>query len=287
MRVVVTGAAGLLGRAVELEYAGRQAAVTALGRTELDVTNIEQVRGIIGAVKPEIVVNCAGYTNVDGAEVEARRAFLVNGLGPRNLAIACRENGAALVHVSTDYIFDGDKEDPYTVWDTPRPLNVYGKSKLWGEKALRIICDSYYLVRTSWLFGPGGNNFVTTMLRLGRREGKNKVVNDQKGSPTYTKDLARAIADLTESGCYGVYHVTNQGSTSWYDFAREIYKKCGFLVNLTPCTTQDFDRPARRPRYSVLDPFPLRETTGYLLPPWEDALTRYLADYKFSSNYMS
>lgn len=280
MRVMVTGAAGMLGRTVAAEYAGRKAEVIALNRSDLDITDLGQVRRVIGIQKPEIVINCAAYTNVDGAEAEPRRAYLGNGLGPRNLAVACRETGAVLVHISTDYVFDGSKSGAYTIYDAPRPLNIYGSSKLWGEKALSSIAKSYYLVRTSWLFGPEGNNFVTTMLRIGQEAGKVRVVNDQKGSPTYTVDLARAIADLTASGCYGIYHITNQGSATWYGFAEEIFTNSGLRVNLTSTNTLAMGRPARRPQNSVLDPFPLEETIGYLLPAWEDALDRYLDNIK-------
>lgn len=280
MRVMVTGAAGMLGRAVAAEFTRRRAEVIPLTRADLDITDLGRVREVTGSSKPEIIINCAAYTNVDGAEAEPRRAFLVNGLGPRNLAVACREAGAALVHISTDYVFDGDKPGAYTIHDHPRPLNVYGSSKLWGEKALSVIAGSCYLVRTSWLFGPGGHNFVTTMLRLGKDRGIVRVVNDQTGCPTYTPDLARAIADLTATGCYGVYHITNRGSATWYDFAGEIFARKGLHVDLTPCDTPALKRPARRPRNSVLDPFPLEETTGYLLPAWEDALARYVNELK-------
>lgn len=278
MRVMVTGAAGMLGRAVAAEYAGRKAEVIPLSRKDLDITDLGQVRRITGIRQPEIVINCAAYTNVDGAEAESRRAYLSNGLGPRNLAVACREAGAVLVHVSTDYVFDGSKPGAYTIHAHPRPLNIYGSSKLWGEKALSAISYSCYLVRTSWLFGPGGNNFVATMLRIGQDVGKVRVVNDQTGSPTYTVDLARAIADLCASGCYGTYHITNQGSTTWYGFAEEIFTQKRLGVDLTSCTTSEFRRPARRPQNSVLDPFPLEETIGYLLPAWEDALARYMGN---------
>ncbi|TEB06586.1 dTDP-4-dehydrorhamnose reductase [Pelotomaculum schinkii] len=276
MRVMVTGAAGMLGKAVTAEYISRGMEVIALRRDELDITEFDRVRDVIRAREPDIVVNCAAYTNVDGAESERRRAFLTNGLGPRNLAASCRALGAVLVHISTDYIFDGSKKDPYGIYDVPHPLNIYGSSKLWGERALKEIACPCYIVRTSWLFGPGGNNFVANMIKLGKAKGKASVVNDQSGSPTFTVDLARAIADLSGSGCYGTYHITNQGSTTWYDFAKEIYDMCGLAVNLSSCDSAALARPARRPAYSILDPFPLEETIGYLLPSWEKALARYL-----------
>lgn len=282
MRVMVTGAAGMLGRAVVAELIARKAEVIPLSRDDLDISELGQARCVFRAHKPEVVVNCAAYTNVDGAEAEPRRAYLINGLGPRNLALACRENGAVLVHVSTDYVFDGSKTGAYSIFDETRPLNIYGNSKLWGERALSLNMNSYCLVRTSWLFGPGGNNFVKNMLRLGQEAGKVRVVNDQRGSPTYTVDLARAIADLSASGCCGIYHITNQGSTTWYGFAKEIFRKSGLRVDLSSCSAQAIGRPARRPPNSTLDPFPLEETIGYLLPAWEDALDRYIQIIKDS-----
>ena len=278
-RVLVTGAAGMLGRAVAAEFARRGYEVFALSRQDLDITDFAKARDILRQARPQVVVNCAAYTNVDGAEADYYRALLVNGLGARNIALACREVGAALVHVSTDYIFDGQKSEPYEVYDTPNPLNAYGKSKLWGERAVAEVSGGrHFIVRTSWLFGPGGKNFVDTMLRVGREKGAAKVVSDQRGCPTYTVDLARAIADLVESSRYGTYHVTNAGSTTWYEFALAIFKLAGLAVEVSPCSTAEFPRPARRPPYSVLDPFPLKETIGYLLPPWEEALERYLKE---------
>lgn len=277
-RVLVTGAAGMLGRAVTAEFGRRGEEVLSLSRRELDITDPAAVRSALWQLRPRVVVNCAAFTDVDGAEASRERAFLVNGLGPGNLALACREVNAVLVHVSTDYIFDGRKGEPYVVYDPPNPLNAYGKSKLWGERAVAEAGGRCFIVRTSWLFGPGGRNFVETMLRIGRERGAARVVSDQRGCPTYTVDLARAIADLLESGRYGTYHVTNSGSTTWYEFAAAIFKLAGLEVELAPCSTAEFPRPAQRPLYSVLDPFPLKETTGYLLPPWVDALERYLSE---------
>ena len=276
MRVMVTGAAEMLGRAVAREYANRGADVAVLARSDLDITDMARVRTQITTRRPEILVNCAAYTDVDGAESEAGRAYLVNGLGPRNLAVACRDTGAVLVHISTDYVFPGHRREAWGIYDRTRPLNVYGNSKLWGEKAVTGLTGAYYILRTSWLFGPGGKNFAATMLRLGRERDTVRVVNDQEGSPTFTPDLARVVADLSASGCYGIYHVTNRGSTTWYRLAREIFRLAGLESKPVACTTADMDRPAPRPRYSVLDPFPLAETIGYLLPPWEDALARYM-----------
>lgn len=277
MKVLVTGAKGMLGQAVVSAIEAREWTTIPLSRRDLDVTDVKEVRNVLVRYRPDVVVNCAAYTDVDGAETAREKAFAVNGLGPRNLALVCRDAEADLVQVSTDYVFDGNKAFPYEIFDDPRPLNVYGASKLWGEQAVATIGCRWYIVRTSWLFGPGGKNFVETILRSGKKSGVLRVVNDQNGCPTYTIDLARAIADLIETRCYGIYHVTNQGSTTWFNFAQKISEKANLPVVIEPCSTTEFPRPAVRPKNSLLDSFPLRETIGYLLPAWEDALERYLA----------
>ncbi len=294
----MTGAGGMLARDVVAEFRRRGAEVRPLARAELDITRWEAVRAAVSDWQPDVVVNCAAYTDVDGAESDRAAAFRVNGLGVRHLALACREAGALLVHFSTDYVFDGEKEGPYGVYDAPRPLNAYGESKLWGERALAEAGCRYLLIRTSWLCGHGGRNFVETMIALGERwraaaagaagaTGKAasgaggpapvRVVDDQRGCPTFTADLAAATADLVAAGCAGTYHVTNSGSTTWYGFARAVFARLGWDVPVVPVTAAEFPRPARRPRNSVLDPFPLAEAIGRLLPPWEEALARYLA----------
>lgn len=277
MRVVITGAGGMLGRAVLREARDRNHSVIALTHKHLDVSQLAAVKQAMATYSPEVIINCAAYTEVDQAETEYELAVRVNALGVRNLALVCKENGIALLHLSTDYVFDGHRRDAWGIYDTRSPLNAYGRSKYLGERFLETIAPCYYLVRTSWLFGPGGRNFVQTILRLAREKEVLKVVNDQRGCPTYTVDLARALIDLAESGCYGVYHITNQGVTSWYGLAREIVTLTGIDARVEPVTTAEFPRPALRPANSVLDPFPLRETIGYLLPSWQDALKRYLA----------
>ncbi len=281
MRILVTGASGMLGQDVVTEFRQRDVTVAAYKREGLDITDRVGTLRVVEREKPQVVINCAAYTDVDGAEAEPQRALLVNGLGPKNLALACRESGADLVQISTDYIFDGVKDSPYGAYDQPDPVNVYGKSKLWGERAVSSLLPNAYIVRTSWLFGAGGRNFVTTMLRLGREQKTLRVVDDQCGCPTYTADLARALADLVGTRCYGIYHVTNTGAATWYGFARSIFAGAGLAVELNPCSTGSFPRPARRPPNSMLDPFPLAETLGYLLPPWEDALERFLKSLFF------
>lgn len=284
MRILVTGAMGRLGRDVVRELEGRGHEVIGLGRQDMDVSNLEATRERIARLRPETVVNCAAYTRADDAEKERTRAFAANALGPRNLALACRETGAALLHFSSDYVFDGEKKGAYAVWDPPSPLNAYGVSKMWGEDYVRSLIAEHYLVRTSWLFGPHGRNFVDAMLEAAAERGAGRdadvevaVVTDQRGSPTYTADLARACADLLATGSFGTYHVTNQGVVTRYEFAKAIFEKAGLVVRVRPVASEAFPRLARRPRNSALDPFPLAQTIGYLLPPWEDALARYLA----------
>ena len=277
LKVLITGARGMLGQAMVAEFTRRGDEVKPAGHSDLDITDLKAVKDALAALRPDLVVNCAAYTNVDRAESEPQLAMAVNALGPRNLALACAETGAALLHISTDYVFDGQKPGSYTIWDAPAPLNAYGVSKLWGENYVRALMTRYYLIRTSWLFGPGGKNFVTTMLDLAGRVTPLRVVDDQHGCPTYTADLARACADLVRTGAFGSYHITNQEPTTWYRFAAEIFRNAGRNVDLKPIPTKDFPRPAARPANSVLDPYPLQETLGYLLPPWQDALRRYLS----------
>ncbi|PRR70669.1 dTDP-4-dehydrorhamnose reductase [Neomoorella humiferrea] len=277
-KFLITGAGGMLGQAVTREFQGRNHTVTALSHAWLDITDLAAVKQALVEYTPEVIINCAAYTKVDQAETDYEAAVQVNALGVRNLALACKETGAVLVHISTDYVFDGQKNEPWNIYDTRHPINAYGRSKYLGERFLETIAPRYYLVRTSWLFGPGGPNFVETILKLAREKETLTVVDDQWGCPTYTIDLARALAGLVASGCYGVYHITNQGATTWYRFAREILAAAGVKTNIKPVTTAAFPRPARRPAYSVLDPFPLKETIGYLLPPWQDALMRYFAE---------
>ncbi|OPX89002.1 dTDP-4-dehydrorhamnose reductase [Pelotomaculum sp. PtaB.Bin117] len=276
MKVIVTGAAGMLGRQVVEEYLKRGANVVPLTRRELDITDRDAVFSLIDKVGPGLVVNCAAYTNVDGAEEERDKAFAVNGLGPRYLALACRRVNAAIVHISTDYIFDGKAERPYNIYDLSNPINVYGESKYTGEAAVREIGGRFYVVRTSWLFGPGGRNFVDTILKLARGKSELKVVDDQYGTPTYTKDLACLLADLAGTGIYGTYHATNSGATTWFGLAGKVVEVAGLTAEVEPCRTEEYPRPAARPRYSVLNPFPLKQVAGYCLPPWEDAVRRYI-----------
>ncbi|MBW7460187.1 dTDP-4-dehydrorhamnose reductase, partial [Paenibacillus sepulcri] len=228
--------------------------------------------------QPDAVIHCAAYTAVDKAESEPDEAFRVNAAGTRNLAIASREIGAKLCYISTDYVFDGTSVIPYNEIDNTNPRTVYGKSKLAGEQAVTSLHDRYFIVRTSWVYGKYGNNFVKTMLKLGSEKDLLKVVHDQIGSPTYTLDLAHFLLELVRTECYGIYHASNTGICSWFDFAAAIFEESGSAIKLEPCTTEDFPRPAPRPAYSVMDHSSIRVNGLTDLRPWREALIHFLKD---------
>jgi len=279
LRVLITGAAGMLGRQVKEEFTKRGATVYPLARKDLDITDYNAITKTFKNITPETVVNCAAYTNVDGAETEKEVAFAVNGLAPRLLGLTCRKYNASMVHISTDYIFNGQSKKPYLISDIPDPINIYGASKLMGEQGIRESGCNYFIIRVSWLFGLGGKHFVDTILKLAKGRDSLKVVNDQQGSPTYTPDLARAIADLSGTGIYGTYHYTNSGITTWHGFAKKVIELSGLTTKIEPCSTAEFPRPARRPMSSALDLFPTTRVLGYTPPSWEDAVEHYIKNY--------
>lgn len=283
MKVLVTGAKGQLGRDV-VERFSKPHTVYGFGRNELDVTNAEQTRAVVGRVKPDVIIHTAAYTAVDNAEENREQAYLVNAQGSRNIALAANECGAKLCAISTDYVFDGEARHPYTEDATANPKNVYGASKLAGENVVKQCTNRYFIVRTSWVLGVHGNNFVKTMLKLGKSGEPIKVVNDQFGSPTYTRDLAEFLLELTETDKFGVYHTSNTGVCSWYEFAREIFEQTSLPAKPFPCSTADYPRPAPRPKYSVLA-HKAMESNGFRhLPPWQDALRRFLGElHKYES----
>jgi dTDP-4-dehydrorhamnose reductase len=213
---------------------------------------------------------------VDGAESEEQQALMVNGHAVRNLCLACEDSGIPLAHFSTDYVFDGTGDRPYTVDDSPNPATAYGRTKLTGEQHVSKLMSKSYLIRTAWLFGHHGRNFVETMLDLGRSRKQISVVSDQKGCPTWTRDLAEASAALVETGRYGLYHITNSEPTTWFEFAKEIFRLSEMDVEVLPTTTDEFPRPARRPANSVLDPSPLPAVLGREMRSWREALEEYL-----------
>lgn len=269
MKVLITGANGMLGQdlAPILEDEGYDVIET--NRETLDITNFKQAQDVIAREKPDIVIHCAAYTNVDGAESDPETATKVNAEGTENIARICGEKNILMVYISTDYVFDGTKKEKYLPDDKTNPLGVYGRTKLEGEYAVQKHCKKYYIARTSWLYGHYGKNFVETMISLTDKP-ELKVVDDQIGCPTWTVELANAIAKLIEEEAeYGIYHICGSGETSWYEFAKEIFKLMGQKVNLKPCTTEEFPRPAKRPKHSAM------ENNG-ICRNWKAALKDYI-----------
>ena len=284
MRVLIIGANGQLG--TDLCLALKETQVIPVTHAELEICTLNSVKHVLNEHHPDIVINTAAYVRVDDCETEQDKAFLVNALGARNVAVATQEFEAKLVHISTDYVFGGEAEpraSPYTEFDTPVPLNVYGKSKLAGEDFVRHLCLKHFIVRSSGLFGVAGasgkgGNFVETILRLARERDEIRVVTDQIFCPTYTKDLAQKIARLISTGYYGVFHITNRGFCSWYEFAAEILRLAGLKTPVLPITSAEYPQEARRPRYSVLDNYHLRLLGIDDMRPWQEALKDYLKE---------
>lgn len=270
--ILVVGAKGMLGQDLMRVLPGD---VRGVDIEEIDITSLESVRRVLLTLRPRVVVNCAAYTDVDGCETNVELAMGVNGDGVGHLAAATREIGALLVQVSTDYVFDGTKGSPYGEDDPVNPLSMYGKSKLLGEEKARENPD-HLIVRTQWLYGHGGKNFVETMLRLAGERKELAVVDDQIGSPTWTMDLSLAISELIENGCRGTYHAANRGVCSWFEFAKAIFADAGVAITVRPQTTRELGRPAPRPLYSVLDCEKLTHDTGLKLEGWREALGSYL-----------
>lgn len=270
--ILVVGAKGMLGRDLMTLLGDRGHGVDI---ADIDITSLESVLRVVGALKPEVVVNCAAYTDVDGCESDIDTAMAVNGEGVAHLAMACRDIGALLVQISTDYVFNGGKGVPYLEDDPPCPLSVYGESKLAGEMNAAC-CPENLIVRTQWLYGLHGKNFVETMLKLGAEKNELTVVDDQVGSPTWTVDLARAILALIDKGCRGTYHAANSEYCSWNSFATAIFEESGLQVMVKPMTTSELNRPALRPLYSTLDCSKLTADTGFRPQGWRSALQAYL-----------
>lgn len=278
MKIVVTGSSGMLAKTL-IPVLSEEHNVIALSRNSLDITERETVNRIIKDLSPDLVINCAAYTKVDKAEEEKQKAFLINGVGVQNLALICSDLGIPLCHISTDYVFDGNKKRPYTPFDNTNPLNTYGESKRAGECYIEWIMNKFYIIRTSWLYGGGGNNFVYTILRLAKERGELRVVKDQIGSPTSTLSLSRAIKMLIMTGAYGIYHFTDdsEGGISWFDFAREILNIRSLKINLIPICTEDYPLPAKRPSYSVLDTEIFSMITGFKPINWRESVKSFLA----------
>ncbi|MDO8586748.1 MAG: dTDP-4-dehydrorhamnose reductase [Armatimonadota bacterium] len=288
MRVLVTGAAGMLGSDVCDALAGEHKVVAAdiVGNCDwlrvaacetLDITHTRQTFDVIGRAKPELVVHCAAFTDVDGCERDPDKAYRVNALGSWNVAAASEQVGAAILYIGTDFVFDGEKDGHYDEFDTPNPLSHYGRSKWAGEQLVREACRKHFIIRTAWMYGERGKNFVTTILNAAA-EGKHlRVVSDQIGSPTYSKDLARVIVSLAGSPLYGVYHATNSGSCSWYELAVKAVQFAGLKgVYVTPIPTSEWPTPTRRPKRSVLRHLALEMQGRDDLRPWDEALSEFV-----------
>lgn len=274
MKVLVTGAGGMLGRDVVLAAGNAGHDVVGFGHTELDVSDAAALAARFELERPDVVINCAAWTDVDGAEEAEAEATAVNGAAAGHVAAAAAEVGASVVYVSSDYVFDGSKGAPYVETDQTAPLSAYGRGKLAGEEATAAANKRHFVVRSSWLFGIGGSNFVETMLRLASTQNEVLVVRDQIGSPTYTWHLAYGIVRLIEGVEFGIHHMAAGGSCSWYDFAREIFEQAKVECLVLSATTDMLGRPAPRPPFSALES---RREHAIELPPWRDGLSAYLS----------
>lgn len=285
--IIITGGSGCLGTELTKMLKSKtselgslpaiydQFDILSLASYELDITNLEHVSKILEENRPYAVINCAAYTDVDGCEDEKDKAFRVNALGPRNLAIACEKKKAKLLHISTDYVFDGEEKEKRVESDRINPKSVYGASKAFGEEYVKNFCSRWYILRTSWLYGYHGKNFVNTIIKAAKENGVLNVVDDQIGSPTNAVDLAYAICKLLVTQEYGLYHCSGNGECSWYEFACEILKVFGIDAKINPCKSSEYKRKAKRPKFSNLDNFMLRLTVGDCFRDWKQALSAF------------
>lgn len=290
MKLLITGSYGQLGNELTrilregraeigtISEAYHGCEVVAVDYDTLDITDSAAVQSFVQKHQPDVLINCAAMTNVDQCETDFETAMKVNAIGPRNLARAAREVGAKLIHVSTDYVFSGTEETPRCEWDLCAPNTVYGKSKLLGERYALEQCPNTFVVRTAWLYGYVGKNFVKTMLRLGKEKEQVTVVNDQHGNPTSANDLAYHLLALALTEEYGIYHCTNEGECTWYEFASRIMEKAGLSCKVVPCTTQEYPSKTPRPAYSSLNNLMLSCTVGNQMRSWENAIDMYLSN---------
>lgn len=280
MKVLVTGVKGQLGHDVMNELARRGIQSVGVDIDEMDITDGASVERVVREAAPDAVIHCAAYTAVDAAEENEALCRRVNAEGPRNIAVVCRALDIKMLYISTDYVFSGDGDRPWEPDDEKNPQSVYGQTKYEGELAVQELLDKYFIVRIAWVFGINGKNFVKTMLKLSENHDTIRVVNDQFGSPTYTYDLARLLVDMVLTDKYGVYHATNEGICSWYEFACAIFKEAGISVNVVPVTTAEYGAKAKRPANSRMNKDKLTQTGFEKLPPWQDALKRYIQELK-------
>lgn len=271
---ILLGSGGMLGSDVKAELEAQNIEYKAYDYPEVDVTNIDTLRDVITS-DVDVVINCTAYTAVDQAESDVERCRGINALGAKNIATLCKEADAKLVHISTDFVFDGDKEGCYYEDDKPNPISVYGVTKQEGDEFVQEIMDKYFILRTAYLFGINGNNFIETMIKLSDKE-LLTVINDQKGSPTHSKDLAKAIIAVSKTDDYGIYHATSEGEATWYEFAKYVFEKMNLDVNLQPCSTEEYPTPAKRPHNSVLENTHFKENGVFTFPDWHVAVDEYL-----------
>lgn len=284
-KILVTGCNGQLGRAIRAEYAGEAVefintdVIAQEGVTALDISDIEAVLSLVRQTNPDVIINCAAHTNVDACEKEWDAAYRINAIGPRNLSIAADAVDAKMIHVSTDYVFEGNGIRPYTEFDAPNPVSAYGKTKLEGELFVKAFAKKYFIFRTAWLYGDG-KNFVKTMLRLSESHDEVSVVCDQQGSPTSAAELARAIHHFEATENYGVFHATCEGDTNWADFTEAIFARAGKNTKVHHVTSEQYAKmnpaSAKRPAYSILDNYMMRLTSNYRMADWESALDEYM-----------
>ncbi|CQR58536.1 Spore coat polysaccharide biosynthesis protein SpsK [Paenibacillus riograndensis SBR5] len=286
MKVLVTGSAGQLGQDLVLLLQAQGHEVLGCDRQEMDITDLDQCVEIIGGFAPDAVIHCAAHTAVDVAETDIDAAYLINATGSRNVALAAEKAGAKLVYISTDYVFDGMGTQPYHEYDNTDPQSIYGKSKRAGEVLVQSLSSKFFIVRTSWVYGKYGNNFVKTMLKLGQEKPLLQVVDDQKGSPTYTVDLANFLLELIQTEKYGIYHASNTEFCTWYEFTQAIFAEAEdilglkFTAKLEPCSTEQFPRPAPRPQYSVMEHLAIRTNGFQDIRPWREGLRDFLFELK-------
>ncbi|MBD0831220.1 dTDP-4-dehydrorhamnose reductase [Aestuariibaculum sediminum] len=286
-KVLVTGSNGQLGQSLKaLSKQYNQIEFVFTDSKVLDITNKEQVNQFFEKEVFHYCINCAAYTNVDQAEIEKEKAFTVNAEGVKNVALACKTHGVILIHISTDFVFDGEKKEPYTETDVPNPINVYGASKLQGEVEIRKILKEHFIIRTSWLYSEYGSNFMKTMLQLAKTRDEISVVSDQIGTPTYAVDLVHVIIKIIrcKNSTFGIYHFSSEGAVSWYGFAKSIFDKFKVKVKLNPVSTGDYVTLAKRPNYSVLDTVKSKEILKVNITNWEDSLENCLVNFRMISS---
>lgn len=276
MKILITGSSGQLGSDL-VRVLSDTNEVLAFSHPDLDVTDFDKTKDTIVRLSPDILIHTAAYTDVDGCELDPNRAYKVNALGTQNVALGCQKVGAQMVYISTDYVFDGKRRESYTEFDEPNPLSVYGLSKLAGERYVMMLLNGFFIIRTSWLYGKQGKNFVKTILGFAEERDELKIVDDQVGSPTYTYDLAQKIGEVIKTGAFGLYHITNSESCSWYQFARDILQYAGKKnVEVRPITSEELKRPAPRPAFSVLRNYCLELRNFSPMRHYKEALREYL-----------